>query len=155
MFLPAHSPDALGTITIVLADDHAVVRSGAAAAARRRVDLEVVAEAGDAPAALRLRPGRSARRSSCSISTCRAADRACRRIPAVRLAPETAVVMLTMQSDPAFAREALRAGARRTSSRKPPTRISCEAVRRRRRRDYLPARGAPNRGAPSASAAAA
>ena len=73
-------------------------------------DFEVVAEASDIEA-----PGATCAgitpRCSCSISTCRAA-RACEAIPAIREeSPDTQIVVLTMQQEPAFAREALGAGA--------------------------------------------
>ena len=56
-------------ITIVLADDHAVVRSGLRMVLEREPGFEVVAEAGDADAALRTVLATS-RRSSSSTSTC-------------------------------------------------------------------------------------
>ena len=111
MFLPAHSPDALGTITIVLADDHRMVRSALRLLLETQVDLEVVADVGDAAGALQ--------RVREEAPTVLVLDlnmpgelTALQCIPLVRdVAPETAVVVLTMQSDPAFARRALRLGA--------------------------------------------
>ena len=99
-------------ITIVLADDHAVVRTGPAHAARGRgrhrgrwprpgdVDAAQRYVLGHKPTVLVLdlnMPGGS------SLDA----------IPDVADAsPDTSVVVLTMQEDPAFAREALQAGAR-------------------------------------------
>ena len=55
-----------GTITIVLADDHPVVRSGLRMLLDAEDDIEVVAEAGDVDATRRSCSATS-RRSSCSI----------------------------------------------------------------------------------------
>jgi len=97
-------------IRIVLADDHAVVRSGLRLLLERESDLEVVAEAGDVESALRYvrghhpdvlildlnMPGRS------SLDA----------IPELRTqTPPISIVVLTMQEDPSAAREALAAGA--------------------------------------------
>jgi two-component system, NarL family, response regulator NreC len=99
------------TITIVVADDHAVVRGGLRRLLDAEPDLEVVAEAGDVeetkarmaehtPAILLLdlhMPGGGS-------------------LPALRVireaSPDTAVLILTMQDDPGFAREAMLRGAR-------------------------------------------
>jgi two-component system response regulator NreC len=98
-------------ITIVLADDHEVVRSGVRLLLNAEDDLEVVADADDAEAALRsvlahapsvlvLDLNMPGRLTSLAV------------IPQVReRSPGTAVVILTMQEDPSFATEALRAGA--------------------------------------------
>jgi two-component system, NarL family, response regulator NreC len=97
-------------ITIVLADDHRVVRSGLRLLLQGESDMRVVGEAGDADAALRMVAARLPdvlvldlnMPGSPSLSV----------IPEVRQASEaTHVVVLTMQDDPAFAREALQNGA--------------------------------------------
>ncbi|MDA0163236.1 response regulator transcription factor [Solirubrobacter ginsenosidimutans] len=95
-------------IDIVLADDHEVVRAGLRLLLQGQEGLHVIGEAGNVPDALRLveqrrphvlvldlnMPGPSSLTAIAEVkATC-------------------AVVVLTMQSDPAFAREALRAGAR-------------------------------------------
>jgi two-component system, NarL family, response regulator NreC len=95
-------------IDIVLADDHEVVRAGLRLLLQGEEGLHVIGEAGNVPDALRLvelrqphvlvldlnMPGPSSLTAIAEVkATC-------------------AVVVLTMQSDPAFAREALRAGAR-------------------------------------------
>jgi len=98
-------------VTVVLADDHPVVRSGLRMLLEAEQDIEVVAEAGDVDAARRSvlgykptvlvldlnMPGGSSLEAMPSIA---------------EASPATLVVVLTMQDDPAFAREALRAGAR-------------------------------------------
>jgi two-component system, NarL family, response regulator NreC len=97
--------------TIVLADDHTVVRSALRLLLDAEPGFEVVAEAGDADTAVRYvrghkpavlildlnMPGRS------SLDA----------VPDIREAsPETEIVVLTMQNEPAFARRALQAGVR-------------------------------------------
>jgi two-component system response regulator NreC len=99
------------TTTIVLADDHTVMRNALRLLLDAEEDFEVVAEAGDADSAVRFvrghkpavlildlnMPGRS------SLDA----------IPDIQEAsPQTEVVVLTMQNEPAFARRALQAGVR-------------------------------------------
>jgi two-component system response regulator NreC len=105
------SAEATAAITIVVADDHAVVRGGLRRLLDAEPDLEVVAEAGDVdetkaqvaahrPAILLLdlhMPGGGS-------------------LPALRAirdsSPATAILVLTMQDDPGYAREAMLRGAR-------------------------------------------
>jgi two-component system response regulator NreC len=97
--------------TIVLADDHTVMRNALRMLLDAEPGFEVVAEAGDADAAIRYvrghkpavlildlnMPGRS------SLDA----------LPDIQEAsPETEIVVLTMQNEPAFARRALQAGVR-------------------------------------------
>lgn len=96
----------------MLADDHAVVRRGLRLVLDAEDDLEVLAEAGTTDDALRLvkahrpdvavldlnMPGSVA--SSLDVLPTLAAD-----------APDTRIVVLTMQEDPQYARTALAAGA--------------------------------------------
>ncbi len=99
------------TTTIVLADDHTVVRNALRMLLDAEPGFEVVAEAGDVDSAVRYvrghkpavlildlnMPGRS------SLDA----------VPDIREAsPETEIVVLTMQNEPAFARRALQAGVR-------------------------------------------
>jgi two-component system response regulator NreC len=99
------------TITLVLADDHTVVRNALRMLLDAEPNFEVVAEAGDADTAVRYvrghkptvlildlnMPGRS------SLDA----------VPDIRAAsPHTEIVVLTMQNEPAFARRALQAGVR-------------------------------------------
>ena len=98
-------------ISIVLADDHAVVRSGLRMLLDAEDDLEVVAEAGDVDAARRTVLGYKPAVLVLDLNM--PGGSSLEAIPAMlESSPETAIVVLTMQEDPAFAREALRAGAR-------------------------------------------
>ena len=98
------------TTTIVVADDHAVVRSGLRLLLDAEPELEVIAEAGDMPGAIRTvqahrpailvldlnMPGGSGLDAITTLSAS---------------TPESAIVVLTMQDDPAFARRAFQNGA--------------------------------------------
>ena len=109
----AHASEDSGadTTTIVLADDHTVVRSALRMLLEAEPDFEVLAEAGDADTAVRYvlghkptvlildlnMPGRSSLEA----------------LPDMQEAsPATEIVVLTMQNEPAFARKALQAGVR-------------------------------------------
>src|SRR5204863_9381448 len=98
-------------ITIVLADDHAVVRTGLRMVLERAGGFEVVSEAGDADSALRTVLGHKPSVLVLDLNmpgTLTSLD----AIPRVKdVSPGTRVVVLTMQEDPEFARRALRAGA--------------------------------------------
>jgi two-component system, NarL family, response regulator NreC len=104
-------PDvASSTVKIVLADDHAIVRSGLRMLLDAEPDLEVVAEAGDVPTAIRY--VRAHRPRVLILDLNMPGEPSLPAIPLVREeAPDTEIVVLTMQNDPAFAREALRGGA--------------------------------------------
>ena len=104
------SATAAGSVEIVLVDDHEVVRKGLRMVLEAESGFEVVAEAGDLettrryvrahrPDVLVLDLNLPEGSSLPAISELRAES------------PDTAVVVLTMQQDPAFAREAMRAGA--------------------------------------------
>jgi two-component system response regulator NreC len=98
-------------ITIVLADDHAVVRSGLRMLLEAEPDIEVLAEAGDVDAARRYTLGHKPTVLVLDLNM--PGGSSLEAIPKIaETSPGTAVVVLTMQEDPAFAREALRAGAR-------------------------------------------
>lgn len=100
-----------GQLTVVLADDHVVVRRGLRMLLDQAPDLTVAGEAGDADAALAAvlsegadilvldlnMPGRPPLDLLADIADS---------------APGVAVVVLTMERDPAFARRALELGAR-------------------------------------------
>lgn len=101
----------MANLKIVIADDHAVVRRGLRLLLDAEDGFEVVAEAGDVddalrytrahrPAVLVLDLNMPGQRSSLEL------------IPELaESVPDTRVVVLTMQEDPEFAREALSAGA--------------------------------------------
>jgi two-component system, NarL family, response regulator NreC len=112
MTTPAPSPSAEDTVTIVVADDHHVVRSGLRLLLDVEDEFTVVAEAADAAAALRTVLGHKP--SVLVLDLNMPGDvSSLDAIPLVReKSPETSVVVLTMQEDPSFARAALRAGAR-------------------------------------------
>jgi len=96
-------------IRIVLADDHAVVRSALRMLLDAEPGLEVVAEAGDVDGAIRYLRGH---RPEVLILDLNMPGRASlEALPDISEAsPDTQVVVLTMQSEPAFAREAMQAG---------------------------------------------
>ncbi len=102
-------PDDTRPTTIVLADDHAVVRRGLRLVLEGEEDLEVVAEAGDVTDALRY--VRAHRPRVLVLDLNMPGEPTLPAIPRfLEGSPETAIVVLTMQDDPGFAREALRAG---------------------------------------------
>jgi two-component system response regulator NreC len=99
-------------ITIVLADDHAVVRRGLRLVLDAEEDFEVLAEAGTTDDALRMvkahRPGVVVLDLNMPGSVASSLD----VLPAIASeVPGTRVVVLTMQEDPQYARRALAAGA--------------------------------------------
>lgn len=107
----ATASDADRTTRVVIADDHAVVRAGLRMVLDAEDGIEVVAEAGDVETA-----GRAVRAYHPHVLVLdlnMPGEPSLEAIPRfVEQLPETAIVVLTMQQDPAFAREALRAGAR-------------------------------------------
>lgn len=97
-------------IRIVIADDHAVVRSGLRLLLEAEADFEVVAEAGDVDAARRYVRGHHPAVLVLDLNM--PGGSSLDAIPLLRSeAPETQIVILTMQEEPAFARQALSAGA--------------------------------------------
>jgi two-component system response regulator NreC len=107
---PMSASDPSGTITIVIADDHAVVRRGLRQVLDSESRFDVVAEASDLGEARRYVRGHHpdvlildlnmpGGKSLDEISVFRAE------------CPETQIVVLTMQNEPAYARRALTAGA--------------------------------------------
>jgi len=110
---PANSDkrqDEDGPVTIVVADDHGVVRAGLRLLLEAESGFEVVAEAEDVPSTHRLVRSRHPRVLVLDLNM--PGGSSLEAIPTLREeAPETQIVVLTMQDDPAFAREALNAGA--------------------------------------------
>jgi two-component system response regulator NreC len=96
-------------ITIVLADDHAVVRSALRMLLDAEAGMEVVAEAGDADGAVRYTRGH---KPNVLILDLNMPGRpSLEAVPEIKEAsPGTEIVVLTMQDDPAFAREAMQKG---------------------------------------------
>ena len=97
-------------ITIVLADDHALVRAGLRYLLEAEDDLHVVAEAGDADEALRVTGDLRPRVVLLDVTM--PGTPSIDAIPSLLGAsPGCAVIMLTMEDDSAYARKALAAGA--------------------------------------------
>jgi len=95
-------------IRVVIADDHAVVRAGLKLLLDAEEGLEVVAEAG---AVEETRRRVSAYKPDVLVLDLNMPGEP--SLPAIpELAERTAIVVLTMQDDPAFAREALQSGAK-------------------------------------------
>ena len=103
--------DGGATTTIVLADDHTVMRNALRLLLDAEPGFEVVAEAGDADAAVRYVRGH---KPAVLILDLNMPGRpSLEAIPDIHEAsPDTEVVVLTMQNEPAFARRALQAGVR-------------------------------------------
>jgi two-component system response regulator NreC len=96
--------------TVVIADDHTVVRQGLRLLIDNEEGFQVVAEAGTVPDAERF--ARVHRPTVLVLDLNMPGGSSLEAIPRLRQdAPDTAIVVLTMQDDPAFAREALQAGA--------------------------------------------
>jgi two-component system response regulator NreC len=96
--------------TIVIADDHTVVRQGLRLLIDADPSLQVVAEAGTVADAERLT--RAHRPTVLVLDLNMHGESGLEAIPRLRAdAPDTAIVVLTMQDDPGFARQALQSGA--------------------------------------------
>jgi two-component system response regulator NreC len=118
-----------GAIRIVLADDHAVVRAGLRLLLTAEADFEVVAEAGDVADARRYVRGHHPAVLILDLNM--PGGSSLDAIPEIRAAsPDTQIVVLTMQEEPAFARKALAAGAIGYVLKKAADRELVEAVRR-------------------------
>ena len=105
-------PEATSTvpITIVIADDHKVVRAGLRLLLEAEEGFEVIGEADDVAGTERRVAAFRPRVLILDLNM--PGGSSLPAIPTLRVsAPETQIVVLTMQNDPAFAREALRAGA--------------------------------------------
>jgi two-component system, NarL family, response regulator NreC len=99
------------SIRLVLADDHAVVRTGLRLLLDGEEGMEVVAEAGDAESALRAVLGYKPDVLVLDLNMPGELS-SLEALPGVaERSPDTRTVVLTMQEDPEFARRALRAGA--------------------------------------------
>src|SRR5690242_21034313 len=101
---------AQGTISIVIADDHTVMRSGLRMLLEAEADLEVVAEAGDVDETIRKL--KAYKPHILLLDLHMPGGPSLQFIPEMKEAsPESRIVVLTMQNSPGFIREALRAGA--------------------------------------------
>jgi two-component system response regulator NreC len=136
-------------IRIVLADDHAVVRSGLRLLLESESDFDVVAEAGDVEGAQRYVRGHKPTVLVLDLNM--PGGSSLEAIPIMRECnPETQIVVLTMQQEPVFARSALSAGAIGYVLKEAADDELVEAVRRAARNEsYLnPRLGAASRCTP-------
>ena len=108
---PTGAPVASDRIAIVLADDHALIRSGLRRVLDRETDLTVVGEVGDVESALARTERHRPRVVVLDLNMPGTPT-----LPAIprflEASPGTAIVVLTMEAEPGFARTALSAGAR-------------------------------------------
>jgi two-component system response regulator NreC len=96
--------------TLVLADDHTIVRSALRALLEAGEGVEVVAEAADVGETVR--KVRAYKPNVLVLDVSMPGGPSLASIPDMQSAsPDTAIVVLTMEDEPRFAREALRAGA--------------------------------------------
>ncbi|HLY48450.1 MAG TPA: response regulator transcription factor [Solirubrobacteraceae bacterium] len=96
-------------LRIVIADDHSVVRRGLRQLLENEAGLEVVAEADDIESARRYTRGHKPDVLVLDLNM--PGGSTLEAIPDIREeSPETRIVILTMQNEPAYAREALGAG---------------------------------------------
>lgn len=97
------------SIRIVIADDHAIVRRGLLGLLEQEADLEVVAEAPDLESARRFVRGHHPDVLVLDLNM--AGESTLDSIPELRAEfPDTQIVVLTMQNEPAYARMALSSG---------------------------------------------
>ncbi|HZE04212.1 MAG TPA: response regulator transcription factor, partial [Solirubrobacteraceae bacterium] len=95
---------------MVLADDHTIVRSGLRVLLEADGEFEVVAEAGDVDEAVRKVLAYKPQVLVLDLSM--PGGSSLNAIPRMlKASPHTAIVVLTMEDEPRFAREALRVGA--------------------------------------------
>jgi len=120
--------EAAETITIVLADDHEIVRDGIRMVLDAEPDMEIVAEASTADDASRYVLGHKP--SVLVLDLNMPGTPSLELIPTVHeRSPATKVVVLTMQKEPAFARKAMQAGARGYVIKHAAARELVEAIR--------------------------
>lgn len=104
-------PDSGERVTVVLADDHQLVRDGVKLVLEAEPDIEVVAEADDGDGAARYVLGHKPTILVLDLSM--PGKPSYELIPEVsRVSPATSVIVLTMQNEPPFARQAFQAGAK-------------------------------------------
>jgi len=116
-------------ITVVLADDHEIVREGVRMVLDAEPDIEIVAEASTAEDASRYVLGHKP--SVLVLDLNMPGKPSLEVIPAIHeRSPNTAVVVLTMQNEPVFARKAMQAGAKGYVIKHSAAKELVEAVRR-------------------------
>jgi two-component system response regulator NreC len=97
-------------LTVVVADDHGVVRGGLRMLLHHEIGIRVIGEAEDVPGALRMVVAR--RPDVLVLDLNMPGTPSLGPIPVIReQSPGTYIVVLTMQDDPAYARAAMQAGA--------------------------------------------
>jgi two-component system response regulator NreC len=100
------APATDSAISIVIADDHTVMRSGLRMLLEAESDLEVVAEAGDVEETIRKL--KAYKPSVLLLDLHMPGGPSLQFIPEmIESSPETRIVVLTMQNSPGFVREAL------------------------------------------------
>ncbi len=103
-------PDSTRPIRVVIADDHSVVRRGSRQVLQAEGDLEVVAEAEDIAGARRYVRGHRPQVLMLDLNMPEGSS--LEAVPEIRAeCPDTRIVVLTMQDEPAYARQAVSAGA--------------------------------------------
>ena len=103
--------DSQDPITVVLADDHEIVRDGIRLVLESEPDIAVVAEASTGEDAARYVLGHKP--SVLVLDLNMPGTPSLELLPSIReRSPDTAVIVLTMQNEPAFARKALQGGAK-------------------------------------------
>lgn len=99
------------TVTVVLADDHELVRDGIRMVLEAEPDIQVVAQASDAEGAARYVLGH--RPAVLILDLSMPGRPSLELMPQIlESSPSTSVIVLTMQNEPAFARKALQSGAK-------------------------------------------
>jgi two-component system response regulator NreC len=97
-------------IEVVLVDDHAVVRSGLRLLLEKQNDIEVVGEAGNAKDAIFR--ARALKPDVMLLDVVMPGESGIEVLPKLlKESPETRVLVLSMQDDPSYVREAFAAGA--------------------------------------------
>jgi two-component system response regulator NreC len=97
-------------ISVVLVDDHAVVRSGLRLLLEAQHDIEVVGEAGNAKDAVFR--ARAFKPNVMLLDVVMPGESGIEALPKLlKESPETRVLVLSMQDDPSYVREAFAAGA--------------------------------------------
>ena len=101
-----------GPITVIIADDHAIVRDGIRSVLEREDgEFQVVGEAADIPTMVR--EVRDQKPDLLTLDLTMPGGSSLGALPQVFIShPTLAVAILTMREDPEYARQALRAGAR-------------------------------------------